>query len=240
MAWTKSRLKMMRISSIAIIVTLVLLLIFAGFTFYGNKVGNFVVNVNNDGAKLALSKTEDLSDVTSRLVVEGTERQTNATLSHIPDNISEGIGLKTKDETVITRTGEEVVSRYMAFSFYLLNYSDYAVNYTMALTVYDVLGDPLSCLRVLVIEGDAAKTDGTIFAQNETSEQKQQELYARQKYTTTDFFSDTQLIYREFKDFRPNTKVKYTFVFWLEGWDESCTDARMDDRMKLSLEFNAY
>lgn len=52
MKWLK-RLQMMRISKIVIAVSLALSVIFAGFTIYGNKVGNFIINVSNDGAHIA-------------------------------------------------------------------------------------------------------------------------------------------------------------------------------------------
>lgn len=240
MAWTKNRLKLMRISSIAIITTFVLLLLFAGFTFYGNKVGNFIINVNDQGAKLSLSQLEDLSDATSRLTVAGVESQTNATLSHIPSDISLGLGDKSKKETVTTEDGKTEVSRFMAFSFYLLNYTEFDVNYTMTLKVFDLVGDPLSCLRVMVIEGDSPIEQGIIYAQPEATEEKQQLLEQRQKYTTRDFSSDTVLIDEEVRDFRTYTKVKYTFVFWVEGWDESCVNERINDRLKMELEFTGY
>lgn len=230
----------MRISSIAIITTFILLLLFAGFTFYGNKVGNFIINVNDEGAKLALSQTEDLLDATSRLTVAGVGSQTNASLSHIPSDIAQGIGPKTKTETVKTEDGETEVARYMAFSFYLLNYTDFAVNYTMVLKVYDVVGDPLSCLRVMVIEGDDPTEEGIIYAQPEDTEEEQQRLNEKQKYISRDFVSSTTLIDEEIRDFQALTKVKYTFVFWIEGWDKSCTNERINDRLKMELEFTGY
>lgn len=59
MKWLK-RLQMMRISKIVIAVSLALSVIFAGFTIYGNKVGNFIINVSNDGAHIAATMKEDL------------------------------------------------------------------------------------------------------------------------------------------------------------------------------------
>lgn len=83
MKWLK-RLQMMRISKIVIAVSLALSVIFAGFTIYGNKVGNFIINVSNDGAHIAATMKEDLSDLSSRLSVSGLEGQGATTYEDIP------------------------------------------------------------------------------------------------------------------------------------------------------------
>ena len=41
-------------------------------------------------------------------------------------------------------------------------------------------------------------------------------------------------------DFQPEDKVKYTIVIWVEGWDMDCTDERLQDRIKMKLDFYAY
>ena len=89
MKWLK-RLQMMRISKIVIAVSLALSVIFAGFTIYGNKVGNFIINVSNDGAHIAATMKEDLSDLSSRLSVSGLEGQGATTYEDIPRSIARG------------------------------------------------------------------------------------------------------------------------------------------------------
>ncbi|MBQ9482409.1 MAG: hypothetical protein IJU84_09605, partial [Clostridia bacterium] len=158
--WEK-RLKHMRISTIAILVSLILLIMFAGFTIYGNKVGNFIINVSNDGVYLTLSVKEDMSERTSRLTFSGLSGQGDATFIDIPSDISTGIGDKTDKSRL----------RYMAYSFWLINEGNASVDYIMDLNVIDTVGDPLSVLRVMVIEGDKPRDDASnvIFAQPEAS-----------------------------------------------------------------------
>lgn len=129
MKWLK-RLQMMRISKIVIAVSLALSVIFAGFTIYGNKVGNFIINVSNDGAHIAATMKEDLSDLSSRLSVSGLEGQGATTYEDIPRSIARGIGNKS----------DTVYQTYMAFSFYLVNKTERSVDYDMSLNVVDSVG----------------------------------------------------------------------------------------------------
>ena len=138
--WQK-RLKWKRASAIAIIASVVVLGLFAAFTVYGNKVGNFVINVDNDkDIHLSLSVEENLSSQTERLAFDGLSELGDTTYAYLPDVIAaDGIGDKS------------VAKSHMAYSFYLINNSDRAVDYQMELKIADVVGDPLQILRVMLI-----------------------------------------------------------------------------------------
>lgn len=230
MKWDK-RLKIMRLSTVIIAVCLVLLVIFAGFTYYGDKVGNFVISIHNSDIKLALSEKEDLSDATARLTVKGMENQTLATYSFIPDDISAGLGSKNDLNDYY----------YMAFSFYLINYSSSAVDYDVSLNIIDTIGDPTGALRVLLIEGDGGKDAGTVYAKEEASESDKQwldeQLKNFQPYEASYFLTEKQIFYQRKIDLQPNDKVKYTVVIWLEGCDIDGNNARYGERIKMEMNF---
>jgi hypothetical protein len=225
----KRRLKLMRISTVAIIIALLLLLLFAGFTIYGNKVGNFIVSAENNGAKLSLSMEEDLSDSTSRLSIGALSGQSPATYTDIPDEISEGLGVKHDTTT----------RRYLAFSFYLVNAGTSAVDYDMTLDITGTVGDPLSVLRIMIIEGDTSKTNGTVYAKDEESEEGKAQLEKYTTYTTTSLISDKKVFNRRVTEFLSGERIKYTVVIWIEGWDIECTDARIGDSVKMQMDFSA-
>jgi hypothetical protein len=220
----------MRVSTIAIIIALLLLLLFAGFTVYGNKVGNFVVNAENNGSKLlSLSMEEDLSDATSRLALGSLSGQSPSTYTDIPDDVSEGLGVKNDTST----------RRYLAFSFYLINGSTVPFDYDMSLTITGTTGDPLSVLRILVIEGETSKTNGTVYARDEETEEAKAYLEAHTSYTTTSFLSEKQIFNKRVTDLSVGEVIKYTVVIWIEGWDVECTDARIGDSVKMQMDFTA-
>lgn len=227
MKWLK-RLQMMRISKIVIAVSLALSVIFAGFTIYGNKVGNFIINVSNDGAHIAATMKEDLSDLSSRLSVSGLEGQGATTYEDIPRSIARGIGNKS----------DTVYQTYMAFSFYLVNKTERSVDYDMSLNVVDSVGRAIDIMRVMINEGDAE--GGDIYANPEASEEGENWLKQHTSYETIAFISEKQLMAKRVTDFQPEDKVKYTIVIWVEGWDMDCTDERLQDRIKMKLDFYAY
>jgi len=225
--WDK-RIKILRISTVVIVFVLIMLLLLAGFTIYGNKVGNFIIKVNQDDIKLSLSVDESLNNLTGRLAFSGLDGQNNATYSNIPSNIVEGLGEK----------NDWYGEHYIAYSFYLINKGSAAIDYDVSLDVVDTVGDPLSILRVLIIEGDGVdKTEGIVYAKPEASEENAAYLRANTDYETVPFKNDIQLIERHEIELMPNVPVKYTIVIWIEGWDVECVDERIDDRVKMELTF---
>lgn len=227
MKWM-SRLKLMRLSKIAIVASLVFLVIFAGFTIYGDKVGNFVVTVDQDDLKLSLSMREDLSDRSSRLTTEGMDNQGAATYSDIPADIVKGIGTK----------NDEVKRYYLAFSFYLLNESDRTIDYRMSVNVKAATGSILDVVRLMVIEGEDGVRE--IYAKAEQDAQTADMLEAVAGYHSTDFVSDRVLFERETYGLAAGDKIKYTVVMWLEGHDPLCNDELIGSRLKLQVDFYGF
>lgn len=230
--WQK-RLKWKRASAIAIIASIVVLALFAAFTVYGNKVGNFVINVDNDkDIHLSLSVEENLSSQTERLAFDGLAELGDTTYLYLPDDIAaKGIGDKS------------VPKSHMAYSFYLINNSDRAVDYIMELKMVDVVGEPLKIMRVMLIEGDASTfAEGNrIYALPETTEEAEQHLetqLARYKtYQAEPFLLDQDMIFSiDIKDMEQGAVQKYTVVVWIEGCDMECTNAHLGDRIKMELD----
>ena len=212
----------------------------AGFTIYGNKVGNFVIQVDlNDNVRLSLSQKEDLSDASSRIVTSGINDQMDATYDFIPNDIAAGIGLKNDTKN----------RRYVAFSFYLLNNSSRAIDYRASIDIIDMVGDPLSVLRVMVIVDDQDKSAGTIYAVPETEEgaaimNANFENEGFTKYTTQDIVAVDgefkEVMHIDVKDFAKGGQTKYTIVMWLEGNDPQCTNDRFGDRIKMEMNFRGF
>lgn len=234
-----NRLKLLRISTVAIIVSLILLLMFAGFTIYGNKVGNFVINVGPQGdIKLSLSVKQDLSEQTDRLVYGSLTELNDTSYGFLPDNLVEnGLGniSDTKD------------SRYLAYSFYLINNSDRAVDYDMSMTLIDTVGDPLGMIRIMVIEGTSLATDSSnrIYALTESSVENQRSLQKELEkitpYRTQPFLTDGKNLFSiTARDFQANAFIRYTIVIWLEGCDPDCDDRHIGDRVKTQLNIKGY
>ena len=92
--WT-TRVKMKRISRYVILFCLLFLVILAGFTLYGEQVGNFTVVLKEDNVKISACLTKDFEkDKTSHFDVPGIEYLSATTYRDIPDSLPLGVGVK--------------------------------------------------------------------------------------------------------------------------------------------------
>ncbi len=233
--WRK-RLKIMRLSTAMIIILIIALLLFAGFTVYGNKVGNFVINVNNDELKLSLSIYEDLSHRKERLTFDGTSALGDNSYGYLPEDLARR-----------SPGNNSLVGSYSAFGFYLINNSVRDVDYLMDLKITGIVGDPLPIIRVMLIEGEKSVFDESnmIFAKREDTEEA--ELYLKEQlkaiavYETRDFqLEDNKIFSIKVRDLAKDGSQKYTLVMWIEGCDIECVNSRLGSRIKLQLDITAY
>lgn len=226
MKWLK-RLKLKRISNFAIPICLALTLIFAGFTIYGNKVGNFIVSVNDRENVLFLSENEDRSNMTNRLTVAGLNEQTDTTYLYLPSDISAGVGSK----------NDEHAKSYIAFGFYLINNSaEHAIDYEMTLDIHEVTKGIDNALRIMILENENTKNNGPIYAKPESSPENEAQLKANTDYETLPFVSNT-VVFSTRNMLTSKNYIKYTMVIWLEGHDADCNDSIAQGSIKMSLNF---
>lgn len=210
---------------------LVFLVLFAGFSLYGSKVGNFVVRIEEQDVKIVACITEDREkDATTRFSVPGIKEQDAATLTDIPERISEGVGVK----------NDERHRRYLAFSFYLMNRSERAISYDVTVEITDSIGKAADALRVMLIEGDKPTAEGEIFAKAEDETGKAHLTDNQITYPTTDFVSDEIVLKKTVEGFDKDGVAKYTVVMWIEGWDVACTDELFGDRLKMCMTIQGY
>jgi hypothetical protein len=47
----------------------------------------------------------------------------------------------------------------------------------------------------------------------------------------------SQIIKKRVYDLQPGDFIKYTVVMWIEGNDIDCTNERMNDRIRMNMEF---
>ena len=248
--WVK-RLKWMRISKYALIITLLLSLVFAGFTVYGTRTGNFTIYLHGDDVQLAIYMKEDKSDMNTRLTVPTLDEMDNTTFEDIAapevrELIAPGLGSK----------NDNFHQQYLAFSFVLVNRSERMVNYDLDLTVVsqrEGFGgiNVVEAMRVLIIK-EWHYEEGPVYESLTTEAQRDEyfrggnfyaladdnraELEANTHYQTEDFLSTVQLLREKEYDLEINAEVKYTVVFWLEGWDAVCVNALYGGRLKMRLD----
>lgn len=244
-----TRLKLKRISKYVMIFTLVFLVILSGFTLYGDKVGNFVVVLKEDKVKISACLTKNFEeDLTTRFDVPGIEYLQPTTYRDLPDTLTQDIGIKNDSK-----------KKYMAFSFYLLNQTDRAINYDIVVHILDELPGtrdkrylPSDALRILILEESEIdenkegnrnlKEDGALYARAENSIDGVLSL-ADAEYPegkAISFLDDSVIIKQEGIPFAENEVKKYTVVLWLEGYDISCKSELIGGRLKMKMSIEAY
>ena len=242
--WWDRRLKWMRASTIAIVSILIILLFFAGFTIYGNKVGNFVINVGvNSDISLALSSHEDLSDQRPRLIYGALTELKDATYDWLPKNIpARGFGNISDNEQ----------HTFMAFSFYLINNSSRSVDCDVVMSLVGTVGEPMGMLRIMMIEEEEDTFSGgnRIYAMEETSPERKAALDADlehyRPYDVDGYFlidegdKSGKLFSFQLKDFDAGAHIRYTVVMWLEGCDLDTVNEHIGTRAKLQLDITGY
>lgn len=222
-----TRRTLIKISKYAIALTAVLSAIFAGFTIYGSKVGNFVVNIERErNINLALYKSEELIDPQSRLVFPGMTEQTNSTLDNVPDDIDIGYGDK----------NDYTNRRYIAYSFLIRNESDVAVDYNMTIEIKKVTLNVDSAIRIMII------ANGTRNIYAKPKEYPIEDIGKPEDfpYMTTPFLSPVKVCDETINNFAGGASMKYTVVIWLEGHDNECVDAIKGGSLKMEMNFTAY
>lgn len=226
-AWPR-RIFLKRISIVAIVVSALLILIFVGFSIYGNNVGNFVVSIEEETRlALTLSETgefEDPTKVTSILNAKGLTQATNATYANIPHDINEYTG----------NQNDEYAKRYCAYSFYIKNTSPIDIAYSMKITITDLYKEVDEALRVMVI------TDGirVIYAKPRKDGKPESHPDIEVPYTTIPFVSATTVCNEKIDIFATGKVKKYTVVMWLEGYDAECVDSIKGGAIKLDMKFS--
>lgn len=229
MKWL-NRIKLLQISKVAIVICLVLSIVLAGFTIYGDQVGNFVITTEEKtaGINIALSEYEDLSHQSNLLAAKGLTSQTNTTLAQIPFDVSDGLGNK----------NDETFKRYMAYSFYLINNSDRTTDLTLNIQISELKRGVDSAIRVMFIVGNDER--GEIFAKSQEDENGVSlNVPEDSPYPTTMFLDRSTVMQQQFPGLGSGETVKFTVVIWVEGWDAQCVDSIMGGSIKLNMNIMA-
>ncbi len=228
------RILLTKISFMMIITSFVFLLAVGFVTFFGMNIGDFVVSINDETeGYLALSETGDFKeDITGSLKAVGLDEATNTTYGYIPKDITKGHGSKNDEEG----------KTYIAYSFFVKNISNIAVDYNATITIEDFTKNVDEAVRVMVIkENEDGKTE-KIYAKP-TKEGKPEthlepSVDSAEPYITEMFKAPTIVTNTLNLDFSMGDIDKFTVVIWLEGEDEQCVDEIKGGSIKMSMKFS--
>lgn len=227
--WLK-RVKLLKISRWAIIICLILSVIFAGFTIYGNAVGNYIIGTESSEAELSLSQNEDLSNQTSRIAVKGVKKMNLSSYldGSIPDDVPLGSHNGADDD-------------YMAFSFYLINNSKMSISYNWQIRILEATQNIQNCVRVKVrVENSINSVNEYVYGKIE-ADGSNITSNNQSSYEFIPFVSDKIVCDNTVSIFKKSEYVRFTIFVWIEGWDEpDCNDSIKGALLKMEMMFNGY
>ena len=206
---------LLKTSSVILMISVLLLLMFYGFASFANTIGTFTIKINNtDGERaISLSNTSTFEQPTTYIEADALDGMDNITESWLPTDIDEIDG---------AHNGEN----YIAHTFYLKNVGTLDINYQADIKIVDVQKEADEAIRVKVYKNG----ESTLFA-------KQQKELNIPEPDTTPFYSIDKVMSQEYLDFKVGEVDKYTIVVWLEGNDPECVDEIIGGRVKLEMNF---
>ncbi|MDD3831215.1 MAG: hypothetical protein PHW00_00935 [Clostridia bacterium] len=233
--WGK-RLLLMRISTVAIVVTAILSVSIMAVTYYGQQVGNYIINIDDSSLLgLSLSETGEFAreDIASTLLATGIDDITNITYGDIPDDLHQ---LSGGSHNLVKNN----IGRYFAYTFYLRSESSETVQYATMISSLEAYLDIHSAIRIMIEIDDE---EPIIYAQ--AREDGSPEVHAvsnstrvTRAYTTIPFTDvDNLVLVNQVRTIEPGQVVKYTITIWLEGADEQCTNGIKGGAIRLGMEF---
>jgi hypothetical protein len=226
----RTRLFLKKNSWLIIAITGVMLVIVIGLSVYGDNVGDLIVSVDAKTSRaLSLSETGEFEakDASSLLSAAGIKDIRDSTYFYIPEDITEGNGLKSDKKD----------NMYFAYSFYLKNMSTVSVGYTVTLKFDKCTQDIDKAVRIMILVDD---NEPMIFARPKEDGSAEfledDENINKKGYTTTPIVGNECEILRQ-EVTEVNSVQKYTVVMWLEGWDSDCKDSIVGGKLAASLTF---
>lgn len=191
-------------------------------SFFGQMIGNFTITADMPNRQLGISLSEspDMTNPTTRLFANPVEDMFNITEADLPSNIDDIDGSHNGDH-------------YMAYTYYLGNAGEVALQYSMRLAIEQMKLGVDAAIRVRIYENGVPSTYAKLAANGEP------EAIAPSvnNTPTTPFYSESEIVYRDDKVLQFGQVNKYTIVLWLEGWDPECVDDIRSGRLRLSLEY---
>ena len=214
-AMSRSKLHTRAMLLIALILILTLATVYA-VSMLKTRSGSFVISALNKEDSLyaiSLSETAAFLNPTTRLNSGAIEGMDNITYSWLPEDLE-------------TQDGGHNGENYIAYSFYMGNTGQRALDYEGKLLIDYATLHIDEAVRIMVIKNG----ERTIYAcPQQGSDVPEPDTVA--------FTSSTVAMTTRTENMEPGTSDHYTVVIWLEGEDPQCVDSVKGGRMGMRMEF---
>jgi hypothetical protein len=259
----EGKIKRQKLATKGIIITALIITIIIALSYYGQHVGNFIINVDKGSFLKGLSLCSAVPDpetkigFTSMLSTTPLENAIETQISDIPgfEDVDDPEWTFNINNSIAVGDGvkNDPQARYLAYSFYLINSGKEVVNYTASMMIDRVTRSIDETLRVLIIREIDKQVDWKVYAKPQNGGVEDgfpEKIIAPDGITslgdTVPFErrlqDDGTTKYYAFydennKDFQKDNIVRYTTVIWLDGWDYQSSVTMVGGAIKMSMDF---
>ena len=179
--------------------------------------GRFTVTLDKNlqsQKNVFLSETGDKKSEVRKLSADTIDYMDNISIKWLPNNID-----KEKD-------GSHNGDNYIAYSFYVVNSGRENVNYWYEIDIDDTIKNVDEAIRIMIYQNGKP----TVYA-------KKNKVTKKAEPDTKKFVSKSIAVLEQRKNFKPNTKDRYTIVVWIEGDDPECKNDLLGGEIKMHMDF---
>ena len=212
----KKRERNLKIAKRLVIIIFVFLLVLFFILSIVYKGGRFTVTLDPNftlRSGIVLYENKDDIRYRNKLYANEIEFMDNISGEWIPANIDS------------EKDGSHNGENYIAYTFYVGNTGEEAINYWYRIKIMDVIKNVDEAIRIAVYQNG----EKSVYA-------KESDLTGKEEPGTIKFYSDQDAMLKERKHLGPKENDKYTVVIYLEGDDPECVDAIIGGELKLKME----
>lgn len=221
--------------------TLALAVLFL-FSYYGQQIGNFTIDVSQDlylNKEMVLSETVDFKNKGSRLVAKPIGSVMPIGFRDQPERIPVEV------ENIIGKLegGSANGLNYFAYAFYTMNDGKEGFSYNFSVYIDDATNNVDAAIRIMVIRESDINGNKIVSSNVYAKEQSEHGTNPGQPEPgSVPFESNKKVVSSNRLDFAPGQMDKYTIIMWLHGEDPDCVDipgrSIRDGSIKVSIKFN--
>lgn len=212
----KKRERNLKIAKRLVIIIFVFLLVLFFILSIVYKGGRFTVTLDPNftlRSGIVLYENKDDIRYKNKLYANEIEFMDNISGDWIPANIDS------------EKDGSHNGENYIAYTFYVGNTGEEAINYWYRIKIMDVIKNVDEAIRIAVYQNG----EKSVYA-------KESDLTGKEEPGTIKFYSDQYAMLKERKHLGSKESDKYTVVIYLEGDDPECVDAIIGGELKLKME----
>lgn len=180
-----------------------------------------------DGGRFTISLDKNMSNQKNIfLSVDGKMENKSRKLSADTIDYMDNISVKWLPQDIdVAANGAHNGDNYIAYSFYVVNAGKEKVHYWYEIDIDDTIKNVDEAIRIMVYQNGKP----TIYAKkNKTTNQAEP--------NTKKFVSKTIAVLEQRKNFKPNSKDRFTIVVWIEGDDPECNNELLGGEIKMHMD----